>query len=120
MKSLGTLAEKSEIQSIIDEFDHDDKGALNFEEFLEMMVQKAKVENNVDEDIKEAFRIFDKDSDGYVSADEMKQTLSSFGVQISREEVVKIIESVDGDRDKMLNFSEFSCLVKSSDGFKVF
>lgn len=119
MHSLGTHSTVSEIQNIIDEFDKEDKGALNFNEFLEMMKHKSQIVNDEDEDIKVAFRIFDKDSDGHVSADEMKQTLSNFGVAIQKEEIVRIIESADYDGDKMLNFVEFCALVKSNDSFRL-
>lgn len=119
MRSLGTHSTVSEIQNIIDEFDKEDKGALNFNEFLEMMKHKSQDVNDEDEDIKEAFRIFDKDSDGLVSANEMKQTLSSFGVAVQTEEIVKIIESADNDGDKMLSFAEFCALVKTNDTFRL-
>lgn len=121
MKSLGTDLTETEVESIIDRFDKEDKGALNFNEFLDMMShRKVKISNDEDEDIKEAFRIFDKDSNGFVSADEMKQTLSSFGVTVQKGEIEKIIESADNDNDKMLSFVEFSELVKSNEKFENF
>lgn len=120
MKSLHSTTTESEIQNIIDEFDKEDKGALNFDEFLEMMTRKSsKLDSDEDEDIKEAFRIFDKDSNGFVSADELRETLSSFGVPIQRDEILKIIQTADVDGDEMLSFVEFCALAKSNDTFKI-
>ena len=43
--------------------DEDGNGSLDFNEFLQMMKDKVK-ENEVSEDIREAFRVFDRDGDG--------------------------------------------------------
>ena len=43
--------------------DEDGNGSLDFNEFLQMMKEKVK-ENEVSEDIREAFRVFDRDGDG--------------------------------------------------------
>ena len=46
-------------------------GEIDFEEFLQMMAKKMK-ESDSDEEIREAFRIFDRDGDGFLTACELK------------------------------------------------
>lgn len=41
-------------------------GTIDFDEFLQMMSRKMK-ETDTEEEIKEAFKIFDKDGNGYIS-----------------------------------------------------
>ena len=44
--------------------DVDGNGSIDFTEFLTMMQEKVK-ENEDSEDIREAFRVFDRNGDGY-------------------------------------------------------
>ena len=52
---------------MINEVDADGNGTIDFPEFLVMMARKMK-DTDSEEEIKEAFRVFDKDGNGYISA----------------------------------------------------
>lgn len=47
-------------------------GEIDFEEFLQMMAKKTQ-ESDSDAEIQEAFHLFDKDADGFLSAKDLKQ-----------------------------------------------
>ena len=47
-------------------------GEIDFDEFLGMMAKKMK-ETDSEEEIREAFRVFDKDGDGFLTHKELKQ-----------------------------------------------
>ena len=47
-------------------------GEIDFEEFIQMMAKKMR-ESDSAEEIREAFKVFDKDGDGYLNAKELKQ-----------------------------------------------
>lgn len=117
MKSLGGNPTEAEVQEMIHEVDEEGKGAINFNEFLKVMAQKLQVANDEDEDIIEAFKVFDLDRDGFVSVDEMKSVLSSFGLSLPRNEIEDMFASVDIDNDGQLNFEEFAELMKFSSIF---
>ena len=51
--------------------DADGNGLIDFEEFLEMMSRKA-AEGDEEEEIKEAFKVFDQDGNGLIDRDELK------------------------------------------------
>ena len=67
MKSLGQKPTAAELADMINEVDVDGNGEIDFEEFLTMMAKKLK-ETDLEEDIREAFRVFDKNSSGCVSS----------------------------------------------------
>ena len=59
MRSLGQNPTEAELQDMINEVDIDGSGSIEFNEFLAMMAKKIK-ENETSNDIREAFRVFDR------------------------------------------------------------
>ena len=76
MRSLGRNPTEAELQDMIDEVDADGNGTIDFPEFLAMMTWKMR---DNDSEMKEVFKVFDTDGDGYISAAELKHVLTSFG-----------------------------------------
>ena len=61
--------------------DHKDQ-SLGMEEFLEqwrVFKQKLDDEDEDEEEIREAFRMYDQDGDGYITGDEMFAALKQMG-----------------------------------------
>ncbi len=52
-------------------------GTIDFPEFLTMMARKMK-DTDSEEEIREAFRVFDKDGNGFISAAELRFVLKSY------------------------------------------
>ena len=63
MNSLGQKPTISELEAMIKEVDIDGNGEIDFGEFLTMMAKKLK-ETDLEEDIREAFRVFDIKNSG--------------------------------------------------------
>jgi calmodulin len=57
--------------SIICQVDADGNGKIDFAEFLTMMSRKMR-DVDSEEEIKEAFKVFDKDGNGFISAAELR------------------------------------------------
>merc|ERR1719219_1413034 len=78
MRSLGTNPDPEELEAMVDEADADGSGSVDFGEFVEMMI-KREAEKETPEDLKQAFRVFDKDGNGFVSTPEdLKQAFRVF------------------------------------------
>ncbi|XP_042400122.1 calmodulin-like isoform X2 [Zingiber officinale] len=110
INSLGLRPTKDELQEMISEVDADGSGAIEFEEFLNLMVRKMK-ESDSEEELKEAFKVFDKDQNGFISKNE--NVMMSLGEKLTDEEVDQMIKEADLDGDGQVNYEEFVKMMKS-------
>ncbi|RUS30664.1 hypothetical protein BC938DRAFT_479108 [Jimgerdemannia flammicorona] len=58
-------------------------------------------------EFKEAFKVFDKDGNGFISAAELHYIMTSLGKTLSDEEVDEMICKADVDGDGQINYKEF-------------
>lgn len=82
MRSLGQNPTEAELQDMINEVDADNNGTIDFPEFLTMMARKMR-DTDSEEEIKEAFKVFDKDGNGYISAAELRHVMTNLGVYMT-------------------------------------
>ncbi|KAG6773369.1 hypothetical protein POTOM_020643 [Populus tomentosa] len=106
IKSLDDSATDEEIHFMISEVDVDGNGTIEFGEFLNLMARKMR-ENDADEELKEAFKVFDKDQDGYISPNELRHVMINLGEQLTDEELEEMIRQADLDGDGQVNYEEF-------------
>ncbi|XP_037921203.1 calmodulin-like isoform X2 [Hermetia illucens] len=106
MRSLGQRPSETELRDMVNEVDQDGNGTIEFNEFLQMMSKKMKGADGEDE-LKEAFRVFDKNNDGLISSSELRHVMTNLGEKLSEEEVDDMIKEADLDGDGMVNYHEF-------------
>jgi calmodulin len=114
MRSLGQNPSDSELQDMIDEVDADNTGTIDFTEFLTMMARKMK-ETDSEEEIKEAFKIFDRDGGGFISAAELRQVMTSLGENLNDDEIDEMIREAGQDGDGRIDYNEFVQLMMGKD-----
>ena len=98
MRSLGQNPSEGELQDMINEVDADSNGTIDFPEFLTMMARKMK-DTDSEEEIREAFKVFDRDNNGYISAAELRHVMTSIGEKLTDDEVDEMIREADQDGD---------------------
>ncbi|KAG8499190.1 hypothetical protein CXB51_005627 [Gossypium anomalum] len=83
---------------------------------LEMKEEEEVAEEDESEsDLTEAFKVFDEDGDGYISAEELQAVLGKLGLPEGREidRVEKMICCVDQNHDGRVDFFEFKHMMQS-------
>ena len=90
----------------MNEVDTDGNGTIDFPEFLTMMASKMK-DTNSGEEYKEAFKVFDVDGNGQISAAELKHVMMNLGETLTNEEVNEMIREADVNNSGTINFEEF-------------
>ncbi len=82
-----------------------------------MMARKMK-DTDSEEEIREAFRVFDKDGNGFISAAELRHVMTNLGEKLTDEEVDEMIREADIDGDGQVNYEGIFRLIESSYPFK--
>uniref|UniRef100_A0A4X2KIZ1 EF-hand domain-containing protein n=2 Tax=Vombatus ursinus TaxID=29139 RepID=A0A4X2KIZ1_VOMUR len=106
MRALGQTPTEAELQEIMNEVDASGNGTIDFSEFLNVMARKMK-DTDSNEDIQDAFRVFDKNRDGFISAGELRHVMTNFGEKLTDEEVEEMIKEADIDGDGQVNYIQF-------------
>lgn len=109
MKSLGLSPNETEITDLMNEIDQDGNHEIDFEEFLTLMARQADTRDSAQEII-EAFKVFDKNGDGYISLSELKHVFNSIGEKLSDEELETMFNEVSNGSGR-INVSDFASLL---------
>jgi len=121
LRQIGQNPTEAELQDMVNDVDKDGTGSIDFPEFLAMMAMKIN-EQNAEDEIREAFKVFDGDGNGYIDRHELAIMLRFMGESISEEEIKDIIEEADKDKDGLIDYSEFysmmCCTKKDSNNTK--
>jgi calmodulin len=112
MRALGQQATEAELADMVLEGDLDGNGTIDFPEFLSLMNRKFQEADN-DDAMGEAFKVFDKNGDGYISAAELKMLLSNLGEKFTEDEIDEMVADADQDKDGQLSYNEFVNYMKN-------
>ena len=107
---LGQEPTQAEVDAWMTEFDVGKEGTLDVDEFIDMMAAKTS-DSDKESSLREAFRVFDRDSDGSVTKDEFRAVMTRLGERLSDDEVDELIAQVDGDGNRELSYEEFKQLL---------
>lgn len=123
----GHRPSEDELGEMIRDADADGNGTIDFAEFLALMARKTASSSagaggggdgnyDPDEELREAFKVFDKDQNGYISATELRHVMINLGEKLTDEEVEQMIREADLDGDGQVNYDEFVRMMMLSDG----
>ena len=89
-------------------------GTIDFDEFVTMMLRQMKTPQDEEIELRESFKVFDKNGDGYISAGELRQVMLTLGEKLTDDEVEEMIREADIDGDGLVNYEGPSALSSSA------
>mmetsp|Transcript_140048 Transcript_140048/g.447901 ORF Transcript_140048/g.447901 Transcript_140048/m.447901 type:complete len:133 (+) Transcript_140048:3-401(+) len=107
-----------DLQQIVDSLDTEGNGTINYTAFLAATTERRY--NVLDDVLKAAFDVFDKDGDGKISAEELREVLdpSRAARFCSRpehaERIAEIISHADQNGDGQIDFREFAYMMNDA------
>ncbi|XP_017776947.1 PREDICTED: troponin C-like [Nicrophorus vespilloides] len=112
---LGTQLIGEELQSVITEIDEDGNGEVNFVEFANMAA-RFLVEDDEDTDaiqleLKGAFRLYDKEGNGFITTDVLREILRELDEKLSDDDLDNMIDEIDADGSGTVDWDEFKSVM---------
>jgi len=100
------------VPRVINIFDKDNNGEIDFNEFIEGL-SHFSVKSEKDEKLKFAFQIYDIDKDGYISSAELYNVLKQMvGNNLKETQLQQIVDKTmiyaDSDGDGKISYDEFT------------
>jgi len=106
LEHYGRIMSDQEVEQMFRAVDTDNSGFIDYTEFVVAATNQTALTSQ--EKLHAAFRMFDKDGSGIISADEIREVLCFGGANaLSAEAVDAIIKQVDENGDGEIQFEEF-------------
>lgn len=112
----------NEAEVMVREMDRDGDGLVDLDEFMSVMGRTSdhgiQTFSAKEDDLLEAFLIFDTDKNGFISANELQRVLISLGCRenCTLKHCRRMIKGVDKDGDGFVNFEEFKSMMMMNAG----
>ncbi|KAF2360899.1 EF-hand domain [Trinorchestia longiramus] len=109
LRSLGANPSNQDLQKLVTKMRVPDP--LSLADFLSVLEQDFPPPDT-EEEIREAFGVFDKSGEGTISASELKHVLMTMGEKLTQEEVELIIREADVDEEGQIRYEQFVSIMK--------
>merc|ERR1719370_2322747 len=99
------MPSEAEVAAFKTQVDPDGKGSLDLSTFLELMSKQVD-EGKSEEIICDAFKVFDEQGTGMISAAELRHVLTNVGEKLTGEEVEEMVREADFGGASQFNYAE--------------
>merc|ERR1712122_174557 len=117
LRAMGFRPSKEELMDILAEIDEDGSGEIEFGEFCQLcakfLVEDPDIET-MKRELKDAFRIYDKNGEGFITMDTLRGLISELLSPLTPEELDGLIAELDEDGSGTMDFDEFCEMMMSA------
>lgn len=107
LTSLGHKITEEECINLHKNIPKSKENKIKFEEFLTIIGKISVKTTDIDEELYNSFRAFDKDGNGFISGAELKHLLMNIGDKLKEEEVDELINCAELDENGNINYIDF-------------
>ncbi|KAM3878012.1 calglandulin-like [Diretmus argenteus] len=118
MSLMGINPTKRELSQMAKDVDKHGKGTFNCDSFLGLMALYHERTKNQDAELRAAFKVFDKETKGYIEWNTLKYVLMNAGEPLNEIEAEQMMKEADKDGDGTIDYEEFVAMM-SGDSFKM-
>ncbi|XP_023235515.1 calmodulin-like [Centruroides sculpturatus] len=112
MRSLGQNPTEAQLKAMIQDLQNSGRDQIDFPLFLELMAKQMR-EAISEQEIRDAFKIFDRDNTGYIIVAELRHVLTNLGEKLTDEEMDELLREVEIDNEGRIKYQEFVDMVTS-------
>ena len=106
MSSFGYVVTSQELDAMVALVDADGNDLIDFNEFSSLMEGYLTV-HDADEEMRNMFAVIDLDSDGFLTAKEIRSMMKKLGEKPRKKDIRKMMKEADKNGDGMISFDEF-------------
>ena len=110
MRAMGFRPTEEELADLLHEVDEDGSGEIEFGEFCQLcatfLVEDPPLEE-MKKELKDAFRLYDREGQGFITNDTLREIITELLAPLTEEEVEGILEELDEDGSGSMDFDEF-------------
>jgi len=106
LRSLGYEIDEQEPTQLVQEFDANEDNFIDFNEFLQIIEKRGKY-RELEEELFEAFKIFDKEGKGLIPTSEFKHYMLTLGERMTDDDVDEMIKEADPLESGFISYKDF-------------
>ncbi|XP_058788855.1 troponin C-like [Phymastichus coffea] len=108
LNTLGHTFDDHELDIMLKAEDVDGSGVLDFESFFRVACHFQEEDDEaLQKELKEAFRLYDKDEKGYIPTSSLREILHALDDGITPDQMDGMIAEIDTDGSGTVDFDEF-------------
>lgn len=113
LSSCGSAPSSEEVKMMIDNFDTDKDGCLDFDEFVKLNLLAVTLPTKLvgGDEVDALFTAFDQNGNGLICAEELFRMMNTIGEEVTFEECMEMIERADMNGDGHVDVIEFRRLM---------
>ncbi|CAH0585504.1 unnamed protein product [Chrysodeixis includens] len=101
-----------ELDRMLDSEDAEACGKLNFDSFVRVAMYFLEEDDEaLQKELKEAFRLYDKEGNGYIPTSSLREILAALDEQLTPDQLNEMIAEIDTDASGTVDFDEFMAMM---------
>ncbi|KAF7265736.1 hypothetical protein GWI33_020819 [Rhynchophorus ferrugineus] len=109
LTTLGHSYDEKELEQMLADEDPEETGTVNLDAFCRVASHFLENEDEeaLQKELKEAFRLYDKEGNGYIPTSSLREILAALDDQLTNDQLNEMIAEIDTDASGTVDFDEF-------------